>query len=113
ELRSFLLAEMQRDSYRHEIASAAIQGMRSQDDPYYVETLLRELEKSEGKFSSGSFASALQTLAFLARNESDKTTVRRFLMGYLDDQRESVLRGTIQALAELHDPKAIPVLDTL
>jgi aminopeptidase N len=112
ELRTYLLAQMRVSSYRHAIASSAIEAMKSQDDPFYVEPLLRELQQSEAAFTSGGFSSALRTLGLLARNESNKEPVRLFLLKQLDHLKKSVVRSAMSALGELHDPKAIPVLET-
>jgi HEAT repeat protein len=112
ELRKYLLSQLRVSSYRHAIAGSAISAMQSQDDPYYVEPLLRELKQSEAAFTSGGFSSALRTLGLLARNESDKEPVRLFLLKQLDHLKKSVARSAMSALGELHDSKAIPVLET-
>jgi aminopeptidase N len=112
ELRKYLLSQLRAASYRHAIAGSAISAMQSQDDPYYVEPLLRELKQREGSFTSGGFSSALRTLGLLARNEANKEPVRLFLLKQLDHLKKSVARSAMTALGELHDPKAIPVLET-
>lgn len=112
ELRKYLLVQMKVSSYRHAIAGSAIGAMQSQDDPFYVEPLLRELKRSEAAFTSSGFSSALRTLGLLARNEDNKEPVRLFLLKQLDHLKKSVARSAMSALGELHDPKAIPVLET-
>ena len=112
ELRNYLLAQMRSSSYRHAIAGSAIGAMKSHDDPFYVEPLLRELEQREAAFTSGGFSSALRTLGRLARNDSNKEPVRLFLQKQLDHLKRSVARSAMSALGELHDPRAIPVLET-
>ena len=112
KLRPLLLNQMRAPSYKHAIASAAITAMKSQDDPFYVEPLLRELQNSEPAFTSRGFSSALGTLAQLARNEPNKEPVRLFLMKQLDHLKKTVAQSAMAALGELHDPKAIPVLET-
>jgi HEAT repeat protein len=112
ELRTYFLAQMKVPSYHHAIVGAAIAAMESQDDPFYVEPLLRELEQNEAAFTSRGFASALRTLALLARNEENKEAVRLFLLKHVDHLKKSVAQSAMGALGELHDPKAIPVLET-
>ncbi|MGI9239565.1 MAG: M1 family aminopeptidase [Verrucomicrobiales bacterium] len=114
ELRKFLVRELGTASYHHRIASSAINGMRSQDDPFYVRPLLRHLKDSEDDFSSSSFSKAIGTLAYLARHEDDqdKAEIREFLIGHVDHPKESVARAAMGALGELSDSKAIPVLTT-
>ena len=112
ELRAFLTRKLSSDSYRHRIAGSAIHGMRSQDDAFYVWQLLRHLKNQEAKFTSGGFAQALGTLAYLARHDDDKSRVREFLTGHVDHLKEQVARAAMTALGELGDAKAIPILST-
>ena len=99
-------------SYRNELAGAAIAALRTLDDASYVEELMAALRSSEWQYRSWDFAAALDTLASIARNEEDRTPVRQFLAGYLNDSRQSIQAGAIAALATLGDPKAIPILET-
>ena len=86
--------------------------MRSQDDSFYVRPLLRHLKDSESEFSSSGFSQALQTLAYLARHDEDKSVVREFLIGHVDHLKKRVARAAMAALGELRDPRAIPLLTT-
>ena len=111
-LRPYLVGLLTADSYQNAIANEAIAGMRKQDDAFYVEPLLRHLQKEEASFPSRSFAQALRTLAYLARHEEDKDSVRDFLLGHVDHLKDSVATAAMGALGELRDPRAIPVLTT-
>ena len=86
--------------------------MRKQDDAFYVEPLLRHLQKSEATFPSRGFAQALRTLAYLTRHEDNKDAVRDFLLGHVDHLKDSVATAAMGALGELRDSRAIPVLTT-
>lgn len=112
EMRTYLLSQLRVPSYKHAIASSAIGAMRKHDDPFYVEPLLRELQKNEADFTTGGFSSALRTLGYLARNEENKEPVRLFLLKQLDHLKRNVARSAMAALGDLHDAKALPILET-
>jgi aminopeptidase N len=112
ELRGYLLRLLQRDSYEHSLADAAIQAMRSHDDPYYVDPLLRTLKADEAKFTSRGFGSALGVLGRLARNDENTERVRVFLMEQVDHLKRSVARAAMGALGTLGDAKALPLLES-
>ena len=111
-LRPYLVGLLTANSYQNTIANEAIAGMRKQDDAFYVDPLLRHLQKEETSFPSRSFAQALRTLAYLARHEDNKDAIRDFLLGHVDHLKNSVATAAMGALGELRDPRAIPVLTT-
>jgi len=98
------------NSYRNEEATAAIAGMRLQDDPAFIQPLLAVLDQHEAKFTSSGFGQGLQALAYLARNQEKKDDAREFLLARIDHQKRSVQLACISALGTLGDPKVIPVL---
>ena len=51
----------------------------------------------------------MKALAYLARNENDKSKVRRFLMGQVGQLNQRVRLTAIEALGQLGDAKAIAV----
>ena len=112
EVHDTLLKFLNSESYRNELAIAAIGAMRSQDDPACISPLLETLSKREADFPSFGFAQGLGTLAYLARNEEKKNNVREFLVGHVNDKRETVQLAALRALDTLGDPKAIAVLET-
>jgi aminopeptidase N len=112
ETRELLIHYLESKSFRNELADAAIEAVRMLDDPSLIAPLLNVLRDREREFTSRGFASALDTLAHIARNEKDRTAVRDFLSGYANDKREHVQAGAIGALGTLGDPKAIPIIET-
>ncbi|MEE2735216.1 MAG: M1 family aminopeptidase [Verrucomicrobiota bacterium] len=112
ELRPYLVGLLPANSYQNRLAGEAIAAMRKQDDAFYVEPLLRHLQKSEATFPSRGFAQALRTLAYLTRHEDNKDAVRDFLLGHVDHLKDSVATAAMGALGELRDSRAIPVLTT-
>ena len=94
-----------------ELAGAAISALRTQDDPAYVGPLQEMLQQRQADLPTRVFASGLGTLAYLARNEEKKTSVRDFLVRYLNDPRKTVQRSAMAALGTLGDPQAIVALE--
>ncbi len=112
EVQDVLIKYLNSQSYRNRLADAAIEAMRAQDDPAYLSPLQEAIRTREPDFRSRGFASALGTLAYLARNEEKKEAVREFLLGYVNAKNESIQLAAIRALATLGDSGAIAVLQT-
>jgi aminopeptidase N len=111
-VRDVLLRFLKGDSYRNRLAEAAIAAMRAQDDPAFIAPLRETLAKREAAFTSYGFGEALDALAFLARNEKPRDSVREFLAGYINHKRERLQLAAMKALGTLEDPKAIALLET-
>ncbi len=107
-----LLKLLDSKSFRNELAGAAIEAIRLQDDPACITPLLQTLSTREAQFTSHGFAQGLETLAYLARNEQKKDAVRDFLLQRLDYKKRTVQLAAINALGALGDPKAIAALQT-
>ena len=112
QVREKLLALLKTDSYQHMIAHDAMAAMRAQDDPTFIQPLLTTLKEDEPKFTSSTFSRGLDALAFLARHEEEKETVRNFVTSYVTSKKQRVQLAAINALGTLGDPKAIAVLET-
>jgi len=110
--RRLLLKYLKSRSYRNELASAAIEAIRKLDEPFFIVSLQKTLSERESEFRSWGFSRGLDTLAHIARNEDDKTKVRKFLVDYVNHRQVRVQAGAIRALGTLGDPKAIPIVDT-
>ena len=111
EVHDALLKYFKSQSYRNELADAAIGAAREQDDPAYIAPLIDTLTKREAEFTTHGFAQGLSALAYLARNEENKTQVREFLSRYVNSRKKTVQFASLNALGTLGDPKAIPVLE--
>lgn len=112
DTRRLLLDYLKSESFRNSLASAAVDVIRILDDSFFIEPLRRTLAEREQQFTSGGFARGLDTLAYVTRNEDNKTKVRKFLAGYVNHPKNSIQAGAIRALGTLGDPKAIPVVET-
>ena len=111
EVHDALLKFFDSHSYRNELADAAINAAREQDDSAYLAPLLETLANREPEFTSRGFAQGLGALAYLARHEEKKDQVREFLIRYVNSRKRTVQLASINALGTLGDPKAISVLE--
>jgi aminopeptidase N len=100
------------ESYRNTLASAAVRAIRMLDEPQFVQPLREALKAQPRDWLRGRFGQALDTLAYIARNEEDKADVREFILGYVNHPDRSVRAGAISALGTLGDPKAMAVIQT-
>jgi len=112
EIHQLLVKFLDSESYREELAGAAISALQAQDDPAGITPLLQALKQRQAELPTRVFAAGLETAAYLARHEDQKDSVREFLTGHANDPRKLVQRSTFAALGTLGDPKAIPLLDT-
>jgi aminopeptidase N len=101
------------DSYRNRLADAAVQAIRQLGDPSFVEPLKQVIHEKENRFTSQGLASALDTLASLAKDRDDKTDIYRFISEFINHKKERVKIAAVNALGTLGDARAIAVIETL
>ena len=112
ETKAILLRLLRTESFHNEVAEAAIDAMRGQDDPAYIPPLLDTLRTREAAFTTYGFEKALKALAWLARHEENRDAVREFLASKLNHLKPSVRKNAIEALGTLGDPKALAKIET-
>ena len=112
-VRALLLQALASDSYRQQLAEAAFDALRTQDDPAHIAPLRAVLAKREADFIKGQcFGAGLDALAWLARNEKNRDDIRNFIAGWLTSPRLSLQLAAMRALGTLEDPQAIALLQT-
>lgn len=112
DLQELLGGYLRSDSFRQMLAVAAIGAIRSLDDPAMIDALSAVLRERESEFTTRGFASGLDALAWIARNEDDKDGVRSLIEDYVNDPNTGRQRAALRALGTLRDPKAISVVKT-
>jgi len=112
DTRQLLIDYLKSESYRNRLADAAVQAIRMLDEPSFIVPLQTAISQREQQFTSGRFANSLDTLAYITRNEADKTKVREFLAGYINHPKRRIQDAAIRALGTLGDPTAIPIVET-
>ena len=111
EAHNVLVKFLNSESYRNELANAAISAMRLQDDPAYIAPLLDALAKRESDFTTRGFSQGLRALAYLARNQEKKDEVREFLTRFVNSRKKAVQLSSLGSLGVLGDPQAIGILE--
>jgi HEAT repeat protein len=112
EGNALVIRYLKSESYRNTLASAAARAIRMLDEPQFIKPLCDALKAQPRDWLRGRFGQALDTLAYIARDEEDKKDVREFIEGYVNHPDRSVRVGAISALGTLGDPKAMAVLQT-
>lgn len=103
------------DSFRNELADAAISAIRMQNDASYRTLLIAALAKTQKSFTSRGFGAGLETLARISRNaeDADKSETRDFISSHLNHPKEAIRIAAIRALGVLRDSRSTSVLETL
>jgi len=111
EARKLINQALDSESFRHQLADAAVSALRKQDIPANIAKIRAALENDGEKFTTNGYASGLRALGYLARNQKKRTDIREFLIGHVNNPKRRVALASIDALGQLGDPRAIAVLD--
>ena len=111
EIREILVKFLDTPSHRERLCEAALNAMKTQDDPAFVATLTESLRNRAATLPASTIAAELDTLGTLQRNEPNKDAVRSLLLEYLKDPRERVRLAAITGLGNLEDTRAIAALE--
>jgi aminopeptidase N len=111
EIKERILKCLQSSSYHDVLASAAIAAMRSQDDPEYIPVLMKFLAGKTNEPGSRAFMAGMEPLGYLARNETDKTLIREFLVAQLGHDRKRVRAAALSGLGKLGDTRALAAVE--
>ena len=112
DVRKLLLGYLSSNSFRNELAFAAVQAIRTSDDPDFIAPLMSILKKREKEFTRRNFGTAVNTLAYISRNEEDRSDVREFLSQVVNHKNDRIQSSAIAALGTLKDPRGIPVVNS-
>ena len=111
EARKLINQALDSESFRHQLADAAVSALRKQDIPANIAKIRAALENDGKKFTTNGYASGLRALGYLGRNQKNRTGIREFLIGHVNNPKRRVALASINALGQLGDPRAIAVLD--
>ena len=109
--REAILDALRSDSFRQEIADAAMDAIASHQDETLLQPLLRLVQSKPDAFPSRVLGTALRTAGRLGSLRDDKSSVREFIEQYLLDARPPVTLAAIGALGDLGDRKAEALLE--
>jgi aminopeptidase N len=107
-----LLRYINSDSWRQHLAEVAIKTAAAKDDPSFIEPIRRVLATRAAQFTTrGGFASCVRALAYLAREQTNKDSVRELLSSFANHPRQSFRVAALAALGTLRDERALPTLE--
>ncbi|TWT95873.1 Aminopeptidase N [Botrimarina colliarenosi] len=108
-----LVAALQGDTFQNQLAVAAVRAIGRRRDPSLVEPLLEALRSRRTDLPGRRYGEALPAVGRLGSEADDTTAVREFLTERLQDPVIAVRLGAIEALGELGDRRARPLLSDL
>lgn len=112
QVQAELIKQLNSTSFRQLLANAAIDAIRAQANPAYLDAVLSMLRRREVDLTTDGFNNGLHTLAVLAAEVENKSVFRDYLTAQLHHPKPPVQLAAIRALGTLGDPQAIPSLQT-
>lgn len=106
-----LVSFLQSESFRNELAVAAISAVGKLGEPELAAPLLETLKTREAEFSAGDFGRGLTTLAKTAKSLDEKAGVFEFLCSHVNHPKTTVRTAAMNALGQLGDQRAVSVLE--
>jgi aminopeptidase N len=113
DIAKLIVNSLKAQSFRNEVASAAISAIRDQADSSYADSLLAVLKERQNELGRRTVGSGMDVLARLTRDADDKSEVREFLMGFVADSKSPLRSSAIRALGTLGDEKVSATLRAL
>ena len=108
--REAILDALRSDSFRQELAQAAMEAIGASQDQTLLPPLVRLVEAKRDSLPSRVLATALRTAGRLGSLREDRTSIREFLEPWLLDPRPPVKLAAIAALGDLGDRRGQAVL---
>lgn len=109
--KEMLIKLLESDSFRNEVAVAAIAAIGKLSEPSFTPHLLSVLKERKGRWSARDFGRGLTTLAKTAKPLEDREEVFEFLKSQTDDPRTTVRAAALTALGALGDPRGATILE--
>lgn len=108
-----LLAALRGESFQNQLAITAARAIGKRLDPALGAPLLESLRDRRHELPGRRYGEVLPSLGRVWREADDTTPAREFLADCLNDAAISVRLGAIEALGELGDRRATPILEDL
>jgi aminopeptidase N len=115
EVSQALRQQLGSKTYGNVTTAAAIATLRAQDDGAAVPAILQRLREAPLEFQTFDYASALDTVAFLSRDEKhpQRSAVLALLTEQLGSPKEPVRIFAAKGLGTLRDPRGLALLEPL
>lgn len=108
----YLRASLDKQSFRNEIAEAAVEAMRKSGSSQYVPDLTEQVTQHADSYTTRGLANLLKTLASLSDQKQEKLQSLQHIAPHLSDARDDVQKGAIEALGKLGLEDARPILQS-
>jgi len=108
----YLRAALEKESFRNEIAEAAVDAMHKSGSSQYVPDLAEQLVEHADRYTTRGLANLLKTLASLSDEKQEQLQTLRQIAPHLNDARDEVQKGAIEALGKLGLEEARPILQS-
>lgn len=116
QVKETLSAALNKSSYRHIIANAAIEALRSQGDAKQAEAILKRIGNSPQNFTSNDLSRAMNSLASLVSEEPVTSVIREKIRLHISQQlsspKRSLQTSAMRALGTLKDKRSLAALQT-
>ncbi|MFN3151878.1 M1 family aminopeptidase [Bremerella sp.] len=106
----YLRASLDKPSFRNEIAEAAVAAMQKSGSSQYVPDLAEQVSQHSGNYTTRGLANLLKSLATLSDEKEEKLQSLQQIAPHLNDARDDVQKGAIEALGKLGLEEARPIL---
>lgn len=106
----YLRAALQRESFRNQIAEAAVTAMERSGSSQYVPDLAEQVTQHSGNYTARGLGKVLRALAKLSDGKEEKLQSLKQIAPTLNDGRTDVQKAAIAALGELGLEEARPIL---
>lgn len=106
----YLRASLDKESFRNEIAEAAVGAMQKSGSSQYVPDLAEQVAQHADSYTTRGLANLLKTLASLSDEKAEKLQSLKQIAPHLGDDRVDVQKGAIEALGKLGLEDARPIL---
>ena len=117
EVEKIVTAMLESDSFRNELAEAALDAVGKKEDTQDYQTVLRVLNDRGEELSSRGLGNGLKTLANLSRGLQAESTARgeveRYLRKYVEHTKQPVQLAAIAALGNLGEGRSVDLLEAL
>ncbi|MHC2070346.1 M1 family aminopeptidase [Bremerella sp. T1] len=107
----YLRASIKKESFRNEIAEAAVDAMQKSGSSQYVTLLSAQLEDNAPQYTMRGLSKLLKALATLS-GDDEKLASLKLIAPHLNDARPEIQKGAIEALGKLDAEEARPILQS-
>ncbi|MBI1248095.1 hypothetical protein GC197_09665 [bacterium] len=108
----YLRQLLNQESFRNEIAEAAVDAMSASGSSQYAADLNRQLQKRSGSYSTRGLAKLMKALARLSDGPEASRAAMKSIAAFANDARPEVQKAALSALGQLGIEEVRPILQS-